>query len=224
MTEYFSHDYNARNDIKLKRLFMSHGVAGIGIYWCIVEMIYEGGGRIAKEMLPVIAFDLRTDEGIVNSVVFDFGLFEEADGFITSESIQRRLGMRAEKSIKAKNSAKSRWNKSGEDADAMQVQCDGNANAMRTHKSRNANASPNKIKLNKIKEKENNIGFGGAPDAPLGGAPSPALPKMPEVGEEIKYQNAKGNTLTFVWKEIDNRKFVGGEFKSIDEYIRIMDQ
>lgn len=224
MTEYFSHDYNARNDIKLKRLFMSHGVAGIGIYWCIVEMIYEGGGRIAKEMLPVIAFDLRTDEGIVNSVVFDFGLFEEEDGFITSESIQRRLGMRAEKSIKAKNSAKSRWNKSGTDADAMQTQCDGNASALRTHKNCNANASPNKSKLNKIKEKENNIGFGGAPDAPLGGAPSPALPIMPEVGEEIKYQNARGNTLTFVWREKDTRRFASRKWATIDDYIHEMEQ
>ena len=224
MTEYFSHDYNARNDIKLKRLFMSHGVAGIGIYWCIVEMIYEGGGRIAKEMLPVIAFDLRTDEGIVNSVVFDFGLFEEAGGFITSESIQRRLGMRAEKSVKAQKSAKKRWDKSGEDADAMQVQCDGNANAMRTHKTRNANASPNKIKLNKIKEKENNIGHGGAPDAPCVGAPSPALPKMPEVGEAIKYQNARGNTLTFVWREKDTRRFASGKWAAIDDYIHEMEQ
>lgn len=224
MPEYFSHDYNARNDIKLKRLFMTHGVAGLGIYWCIVEMIYEGGGKIAAEMLPVIAFDLRAEEDTVNSIVSDFGLFETENGFITSESIQRRLGLRAEKSIKAKSSANSRWKKTEKDAEDMRTQCDGNANAMRTHNSRNANASPNKIKENKRKENKNNIGFGGAPDAPLGGAPSPALPKMPEVGEEIKYQNARGNTLTFVWREKDTRRFASGKWATIEDYIHAVDQ
>ena len=39
-TEYFSHDYKARHDDKLIRVFMRHGLSGIGAYWCIIEMLY----------------------------------------------------------------------------------------------------------------------------------------------------------------------------------------
>ena len=37
---YFQHDYNARNDPKLQALIVEMGVAGIGIYWCLVEMLF----------------------------------------------------------------------------------------------------------------------------------------------------------------------------------------
>ena len=36
-TFYFSHDYNARNDEKIKRLIRKHGMQGYGVFWSIVE-------------------------------------------------------------------------------------------------------------------------------------------------------------------------------------------
>ena len=42
---YFQHDYNARNDPKLQDVLIELGVEGIGIYWCIIEQLYEQGGR-----------------------------------------------------------------------------------------------------------------------------------------------------------------------------------
>ena len=36
-TFYFSHDYNARNDIKIKKLIAKHGYLGYGIFWAIIE-------------------------------------------------------------------------------------------------------------------------------------------------------------------------------------------
>jgi len=48
MKEYFSHDYNARNDTKLVKVFMKYQLKGIGAYWCIIEMLYEEGGYLLR--------------------------------------------------------------------------------------------------------------------------------------------------------------------------------
>ena len=134
MSEYFSHDYNARNDLNMKKLFMGEGLSGIGLYWCLVEMLYEKNGYIALDYIPIIAFDLRTTEETVHRVIDNYELFCKNDTHFFSNSVLKRLEMRNEKSEKAKSSANARWN---------------NANAMRTHSESNA------IKENKIKEKEN---------------------------------------------------------------------
>ena len=42
-TFYFSHDYNARNDIKIKKLILKHGFCGYGIFWAIIEDLYNKG-------------------------------------------------------------------------------------------------------------------------------------------------------------------------------------
>lgn len=136
MIEYFSHDYNARNDIKLKKLFMRLGLQGIGLYWCLVEMLYEKSGYVELDYIPIIAFDLRIDESTINTIIDEFDLFEKNETHFYSPSILKRLQIRQEKSEKAKSSANARWNK-----------CDSNANALQTDSDSNA----------KIKEKENKI-------------------------------------------------------------------
>lgn len=139
MKEYFSHDYNARNDRKLVKLQMSLGMEAIGCYWCIVEMLYEEGGYMRSEC-DRIAFELRVEKNVIRQIIEDFELFRfDAEKF-WSESVLARLNARNEKSAKASKSAKSRWGKS---------EC--NANAMRTQCVRNA------IKLNKSKEKKSKL-------------------------------------------------------------------
>ena len=75
MSEYFSHDYNARNDLNMKKLFMGEGLSGIGLYWCLVEMLYEKNGYIDLDYIPIIAFDLRTTEETVHRVIDNYELF-----------------------------------------------------------------------------------------------------------------------------------------------------
>lgn len=118
---YFSHDLGARNDWKMMNLRMTHGMAGLGVYWCIVEMLYEEDGYLPLEC-ERIAFELRTDCDLVKSVLNDFGLFIIDDGVVSSESVVERIKMQTEKSKKATESASKRW-----DANAMRTQCDGNA-------------------------------------------------------------------------------------------------
>lgn len=138
-TFYFSHDFNARNDEKIKRLLMRHGVTGYGIYWAIIEDLYMNANALRTEC-ERIAYELRVDSKVVESVIFDFDLFVFDDENFGSLSVQRRLDERFEKSAKARESANKRWN---------------NANALQTQSDRNA------IKESKVKEiKERKVNKG----------------------------------------------------------------
>lgn len=106
-TYYFPHDYHARNDIKLQLLTMEE----IGVYWCLVEMLYEENGYIKIELYERIANVLRIKYETIKSVVEDFELFEKDTTKFWSNSVLRRLKEREEKSFKAKESVKKRWDK-----------------------------------------------------------------------------------------------------------------
>jgi hypothetical protein len=122
-TYYFTHDYNARSDSKIKNLIRRHQMLGYGIYWAIIEDLYQNANALPLDY-EGIAFDLHTDKKIVESVINDFDLFvKDADSF-GSLSVQRRLNERNEKSKKARLSALERWNKN---ANALPTQSDSNA-------------------------------------------------------------------------------------------------
>lgn len=121
-TYYFSHDYTTRSDSKIKELIYKHGITGYGIYWCLIEDLYINANALPIEY-ERIAYELRTDKLIVESIINDFDLFEIVDGFFSSQSIQKRLDKRNEKSEKASLSASKRWN----NANALRTECDSNA-------------------------------------------------------------------------------------------------
>lgn len=153
MIEYFSHDYNARNDLNLKKLLMGEGLSGIGLYWCLVEMLYENDGYINLEDIPTIAFDLRTSVLKINNLINKYNLFCKNDFQFFSNSVLERMNARNEKSEKAKKSAEERWKKE-ENANAMRTQCERNTNAMRVKSECNA-IKEKESKENKSKLKEN---------------------------------------------------------------------
>lgn len=140
-TYYFSHDYNSRNDHKIKKLVSKHGYLGYGLFWAIIEDLYNNANALQTDY-ESIAFDLRTSENIIESIINDFDLFViEADNF-GSLSVQRRLEERDAKSLKARESAYKRWNKDKENANALQT--DSECNAIKESK-------VNEIKVNEIK-------------------------------------------------------------------------
>jgi len=125
-TFYFSHDYTTRTDEKIKRLLRKWGMLGYGVFWAIVEDLYNNANALHTDY-DGIAYDLHTDSDLIKSVINDFDLFIiEGDEF-GSKSVERRLIDRNEKSEKARQSAFKRWNKSESDANAMQPQSDSNA-------------------------------------------------------------------------------------------------
>ncbi|MES0334816.1 MAG: Lin1244/Lin1753 domain-containing protein [Candidatus Magnetobacterium sp. LHC-1] len=120
---YFPHDYSARNDPKLERLFMSLGYEGIGIYWCLIERLYEQGGYLNIKDIDIYGKGDQVLCERIAKVVRDFELFTiDGDKFF-STSCLNRLSKLVEKSEKATLSALKRW----ENANAMPTQCEGNA-------------------------------------------------------------------------------------------------
>ena len=69
---YFSHDYNARNDIKIKALRRVYGMAGYGRWWVTIELLREQS-----------EFKLPLDEFIFETLAEEYSTtIEEAKQFI----------------------------------------------------------------------------------------------------------------------------------------------
>ena len=148
-TFYFSHDYTARSDIKIKKLIATQGMLGYGIYWSLVEDLYHNNNKL-EDNPALLAYDYRCTTELIKSVINDFDLFIVKDGYVSSNSIQKRLDERNDKVTKAKQSASKRWENKAKNADNIETQCDTNANAMRTQCDGNA------IKESKVKESKVN--------------------------------------------------------------------
>ena len=125
-TFYFSHDYNARNDIKIKKLLSKHGFVGYGIFWAIIEELYNNANALPTDY-DTIAFDLRVDKEVLISVIKKKNLFVFNEDTFGSLSVQSRIDAMNEKSKKARDSASYRWSKSESNANALPTQTDSNA-------------------------------------------------------------------------------------------------
>lgn len=145
-TFYFSHDYNARNDAKIKKLISKHGFLGYGIFWAIIEDLYNNTNVLPTDY-ESIAFDLRTDHDTILSIINDFDLFVFDGKNFGSLSIQKRIDERNEKSKKARESVLKRWKNKEIDTNVLPTNNDSN-----TIKER-------KVKENKIKEIKKKIPF-----------------------------------------------------------------
>ncbi len=83
--EYFSHDYNARNDRKIAALVKDYKAAGYGIFWATCEMMHESNNllQLDKFTVTAIAKDLNEDEPFVKEVldacVMEYELFSKQD-------------------------------------------------------------------------------------------------------------------------------------------------
>jgi len=147
-TFFFPHDYNARNDRKLVKLACMHGMAGIGIYWCIVEKLYEEAGFLPLD-LEGIAYELRTDFKLVKSVIHDFELFQIDEEKFWSETAISRLKLRMEKSEKARASVLERWDKYKRNTDVVRPN-----NERYTRKGKTSTVKERKGKNSTVKERK----------------------------------------------------------------------
>jgi len=170
-TFYFSHDYNTRSDQKIKRLMMEHGMLGYGVYWSIVEDLYNNANALQTDY-KCIAFEMRCDTELVRSVIEDFDLFIIQGNEFGSLSVERRMNERSLKSAKARESANARWN----NANALQTQSDSNAIKER------------KVKESKGKESEEQ------PPQPVADAPAQEDGMFLKLDEQVKEVASDGPT------------------------------
>jgi uncharacterized protein YdaU (DUF1376 family) len=145
-TFYFSHDYNARNDPKLVKLRVQLGHEAIGVYWSLVEYLYEQKGYLNINELDLIADSLHTKFDLLEKIVKNFDLFILKEKEFYSKAIIKRLKLRTEKSQKLKENARKGWEK--RKTEGMQLHSNGNAIAMQTECNSNA------IKERKGKERK----------------------------------------------------------------------
>lgn len=142
---YFSHDSNAKQDPKIIKLRFKHGWEGYGLFWALVELLRDQDEYKMQTDYDSIAFALQTQSETIKSIVNDFDLFViDSEGKFYSESLLERMKYMENKSKKASDSAKARWEKEKKDA-----------NVMRTHNERNANVM--QIKENKINDNKDDI-------------------------------------------------------------------
>ena len=92
-TFYFSHDYASRSDEKIKKLIFKYGMEGYGVYWAIVEDLYQNNNKLNRDY-EMQSYDLRCDSNMYKSIVEDFDLFKIAENNFSSISVKKRLQMR----------------------------------------------------------------------------------------------------------------------------------
>lgn len=103
-TFYFSHDFNAHNDVKILFLRQQLGMEGYGIYWYLIESLAESGGILPLKIVPVLAMQMQTNEVKVSAVITEFDLFSVVDDQFFSVRLNEHLSK--VNNIKAINSQK----------------------------------------------------------------------------------------------------------------------
>lgn len=96
---YFSHDANARNDIKLIRLRRQLGIEGYGIYFCLIEILREQSHhKLPLTSIPDLAFDLNVSEEKIKAVVLTYDLFSmDEESFFSSRLLRSMEDFNANK-------------------------------------------------------------------------------------------------------------------------------
>ena len=105
--EYFPHDFAAR--LSLRDVRKDFGMVGVGVYWCIVEILHEEGGYIKENDLAGIAYDLQVELDLCQAITHNYDLFAVKKGKIFSERVLRNLNKRQEISLARSKAATSRW-------------------------------------------------------------------------------------------------------------------
>jgi hypothetical protein len=162
---YFSHDSNARNDVKCLHLRKVLGWEGYGIYWALIEKLREENEhRIPLKNVPLISFEFNISEEKINSVINLFDLFViENDAFFSARLLR---------SMEEYKSTKTRLSEAGKRGVQARLN-QGLNNASTGFKQ----LKERKVKESKEKERKRNKGF---------------LP--PSVFEVIEYFKEKGYT------------------------------
>lgn len=106
--EWFYHDVDAASDVKCRFLLKQLGVAGYGVFWLIVEDLYQADGWELEYNPETIAQRFGCDAALVKRVVEDYELFDVIDGRFWSDAVKRRAMDRVLKEESEKRAAQVR--------------------------------------------------------------------------------------------------------------------
>ena len=137
---YLQHQSNSFTDIKIIKMRSKLGIESYGIFWALLELLFNEENKLCVDDYSVLAFSLQCDADKLKSVIEDFDLFVIEDGCFYSKRLNNQIEEINNKSLKAKENASKRWN---------------NANAKQTHSDSNA-SRVEYSKEEKSKVKKNN--------------------------------------------------------------------
>lgn len=91
MIEYFfNHKPSIYKDSKIQKLIFREGMAGYGIFWSLLERLCNYENQIEADY-EVMAFEFRTQQELIKSIVENYGLFSIDNNIISSKLIKQRL-------------------------------------------------------------------------------------------------------------------------------------
>ncbi len=120
---YLQHQSNSFTDIKIIKMRSRLGIESYGIFWALLELLFNEENKLCIDDYSVLAFNLQCDADKLKSVIEDFDLFVIEDGCFYSKRLNEHIDTINSKSAKAKESASKRWN----NANAKRTQSDSNA-------------------------------------------------------------------------------------------------
>lgn len=89
---YFSHDANARNDVKILRIRRQIGAEAYAAYFMTIEVLREQVDfKLPLDSIPDLAYQFNISEEKVKAVIINFGLFEFDDNFFSSLRLLRSM-------------------------------------------------------------------------------------------------------------------------------------
>ena len=107
---YFNHDSNSRNDIRIIKLRAKLSYEGYGIFWALLELLFNEENKLCISDYETLAFGLQCDPKILKQVIEDFDLFVIEENCFYSKRLHRHIEDINNKSTKAKESINKRWN------------------------------------------------------------------------------------------------------------------
>lgn len=109
MSEYINHKVSNRSEYAFRKLIERKGAAAYGVYWYILEELYESGGKMLFEEIEPISKALCVRKDFVASVIKSFSLFQyDSDSFWSDEVIEQ-IEKRQKIKDKRKEAANKRW-------------------------------------------------------------------------------------------------------------------
>ena len=94
--DFFRHDINAQQDLKIRRIIRDHGYEGYGVYWHVVEILYMCNGSTPYEDLkaeisgvaPLAILDSLIDSGLLHLT---------EDNMVVSDRVMKEFGFAEER-------------------------------------------------------------------------------------------------------------------------------
>jgi hypothetical protein len=111
---YFSHDSNARNDVKIIKLRRQLGMEGYGIYGALIEMLRDApGNKLPIESIDDIGFSINCSKEKVEAVIRNYDLFMIVDETFFSDRLIRSMNqykeLKSSRSKAGKIGMEKRW-------------------------------------------------------------------------------------------------------------------